>query len=86
MTIPFDNEEEFFQYVDDDVKTSAWLCKSCYDYITPTAVKANKKPPFSISSGVDYGIGYYTMPRLSFLEKMLLQRYHVFSHVFKVSS
>ena len=58
----------------------------CYDCTKPAAVKANKKPPFSISSGVDYGIGYYTMPRLNFLEKLLLQRYHVFAHVFKVSS
>lgn len=85
LTIPFENEEEFFQHMD-DVKASAWLCKSCYDYTTPAAVKANKKPPFSISSGVDYGTGFYTMPRLNFLEKMLLQRYHVFAHVFKVSS
>ena len=40
----------------------------------------------SLSAGVDYGLAWKFMPELSFVEKLLLQSFTVFGHLFKATS
>lgn len=64
----------------------AFLCQSCYKHTHKSQSSQRKLPPFSLSTGVDYGLAWIFMPDLSYVEKMLLERYHAFAHVFKIST
>jgi len=73
--------ENVLEEVSDD--TEALLCESCYSCTKPSSKRV---PPMSLSAGVDYGLAWKFLPELSFLEKLLLQSFTVFGHLFKATS
>ena len=39
----------------------------------------------SLKAGVDYGLAWLYLPELSFIKKLLLQKYQIFAHLFKAT-
>lgn len=63
--------------------TIAILCTDCYN---DTAPKITKVPKFSLKAGIDYGLAWLYLPKLSYLEELLISEYHLYSHVFKLGA
>lgn len=61
----------------------ALLCNSCYKNTTK---RIKRPPPMSLKAGVDYGLAWMYLPELSFIEKLLLQKYQIFAHLFKATT
>ena len=65
------------------VTAVALLCYSCFKSTTSSTTRP---PPMSLKAGVDYGLAWLYLPELSFIEKLLLQKYQIFAHLFKATT
>ena len=65
------------------VSAVALLCYSCFKSTMPSKTRP---PPMSLKAGVDYGLAWLYLPELSFIEKLLLQKYQIFAHLFKATT
>jgi hypothetical protein len=63
----------------------AYLCIDCHKSTNPNS-NNRKIPDLSIRSGVDYGLAWLHLPKLSMLEKLILSKYQLYAHVLKIGA